>query len=151
MITSLVINPQKLQTQGDGNIRSCIIDCYKNNHKSCSTRLYYSFPKTIEPPDDNDCDSYLIAIVFDAMAEGRRIIVKGSVSRLLLLNLKEYIGCWHKWFPETYKIVDIQAEKVRMDERLNLEPICTFSGGVDGTFTVWKNFKQKHNTEKLNI
>src|SRR6056297_1190827 len=100
MIKSIVINPQKLKTQGDKNIRSCIIDRYNNNHKNCSTRLFYSFPKTIEPPDDIDCDSYLIAILFDAMAEGRSIIVKGSVSRLLLLNLKKYIGCWHKWVPE---------------------------------------------------
>ncbi len=58
------------------------------------------FDSSIEPPSADDCDSYLLAVIMDAMKENRNIIVKGTVSAQLLSNLVEYQTAWNKWLPD---------------------------------------------------
>jgi hypothetical protein len=105
----------------------------------------------VEPPDDLDCDSYLLAALMEATSEGRQIIVKGSVSLKLLSNLIEYQSAWHKWLPEEYSIVDIQVESTRENERPVSGAICAFSGGVDSMFSVWMHSQNKNSYRSQHI
>lgn len=103
------------------------------------------------PPEEKDCDSYLLAVIMDAMAEGRDIVVNGSVSLGLLGNLVEYQSAWNKWLPETYSIIDIKVDSVRENERPVSGAICAFSGGVDSMFSVWRHSQGKNSYRSKNI
>lgn len=149
---SIIITPLKTKSYDGMHLRSCEIERLDNNILIDRSTLFFSFPDKFKPPEDNDCDNYLIALIFDAMFEQRKIIVNGSVSRLLLRNIKEFQGCWTKWLPDLYSIVEINVDHVRKEkEPINSDSICAFSGGVDATFSVWRNYKQRNSVEAYKI
>ncbi|MFW5886390.1 MAG: hypothetical protein ACOCUL_01410, partial [Bacteroidota bacterium] len=133
------------------NIRTCKIDRYSDNEITDSREIFFALPEDIELPEDNDCDSYLLAMLMDGMQEKRKIIVKGSVSGTLLSNLTEYQGIWDKWIPGLYNKTEIIPDKIRERDRMNNSVLCAFSGGVDSTFSVWKNTIQKNVYQKYKI
>ncbi|PHS71466.1 MAG: hypothetical protein COB23_00350 [Methylophaga sp.] len=141
----LILEPEKLE-RSDGNIiRRCTVKREDDNAQVDLQTLWFQFPETIKLPEDSDCDSYLLALLMDAMYENRKIIVKGSVSQILLSNLVEYQSAWHKWLPDVYHIVDIGVESIRDNDGPVPGAICAFSGGVDATFSVWRH-SQKRNS-----
>ncbi len=105
------------------------------------------------PPDDNDCDSYLLDTIMDAMSEGRDVVVRGSVSLGLLSNLIEYQSAWNKWLPETYSNIDIKVDSIRKEKLPASGAICAFSGGVDATFSVWRHSQRKchYRSQKIKL
>lgn len=140
---SIVIDPLKKERKGNRYIRRCILTRWDGNKKVRSDELFFSFPVTVNPPDDNDCDAYLLATVMDAMSENRTITVKGSVSAELLVNIREFQGCWKLWLPDEFNEIGIEADAIREGEKQNPHVMCAFSGGVDATFSVWRhNMKQ---------
>ncbi len=147
----IFIIPLETEEKEDTYIRSCKLDRYDEDALVKSAHLYYAFPKFISPPEKNDCDAYLTAILMDAMSEQRKIIVRGSVSKLLLVNLMEFQGCWNKWLPETYRKVEIQVNEIRHGQKVNHDAICAFSGGVDSTFSVWRNYTNRNQIAAIHI
>lgn len=149
----IVIEPQSIKTLDDHHIRSCTIERFDNDLLIDKQTLWFKFPIQVPPPDYDDCDSYLLAIILDAMAEKRNIIIKGSTSLELLSNLVEYQSVWHKWLPDTYTIITISVEKIRKHETPVHGAISAFSGGVDGTFSVWRHSQSKNSyrSQKINF
>jgi hypothetical protein len=142
----IILEPQKLKVENDTNIRECKITRVDNenlNEKHQQDILWFKFTNLIPPPKYDDCESYLLAILFDAMRENRAIVIKGAISSELLNNLREYQGAWNKWHPELYSIIDIRADIIRNDDT-EIYPnnsICAYSGGLDSLFTVWRYSK----------
>lgn len=149
----IIIEPLPVETINDHHIRRCIIKRYDSNAFTDQKELWFKFPKQISPPDDKDCDSYLVAFILDAMAENRDITVKGSVSKELLGNLVEYQAIWNKWLPNNYKIIDIVVETIRENETPVFGAVSAFTGGVDGTFSVWRHSQNKNSyrSQKINF
>ena len=76
----LILEPLAIESQGSDYVRRCSINRVDGDTQVGKNELWFQFSKSISPPEDKDCDSYLLAIIMDAMTEGRDIIVKGSVS-----------------------------------------------------------------------
>lgn len=148
---TLVITPLPHRLEGESIVRSCRVrrvDAKSSGQESDDEReLWFRFDARFEAPAYDDCDSYLLAVLFDAMHEERKIIVEGSVSRGLLANLVELQAVWHKWRWRWYQEVPIEVAHPREAANENMRAagaVCAFSGGVDATFSVWRH------TQKLN-
>lgn len=141
---SLTIEPLPHKIVDEHCERRCKIIRTEQDGSTNETLLWFQFDKSITPPQDEDCDSYLLATIMDAMKERRRIEVKGSVSKELLSNLVEYQAAWSKWLPETYQSIDITCLQVRGQQAKVEGAICAFSGGVDATFSVWTHTQKKN-------
>jgi hypothetical protein len=119
--------------------RSCEIIRSSNSCVESRDKLWFQLPNNILPPEYDDCDSYVLAILMTAMEENRDIVVKGKVSLELLRNLMEYQSAWNKWLPNKYSKIKIKVEAYRCEKSLNDNSICAFSGGVDASFSVWRH------------
>ncbi len=139
---TLRIYPIKLQVLDDQlTRRSCILQRLSGETIEEQDVLYFDLSSTIPLPEDDDCDSFLLAALMDAMSEGRNIEAYGSVSRSLLGNLVEFQAAWHKWLPDMYQLVGMEATRLRSSQKTNNNYIVAFSGGVDATFTVYRHAK----------
>ncbi|WP_068475345.1 hypothetical protein [Saccharicrinis aurantiacus] len=147
----LIIKPKPIVKHNNLQKRYCILERYNSDYLESSKELFYEVPIGIELADYDDCDNYLIAILFEAMSEKRDIIIEGSVSKQLLINAKEYIECWVKWLPNALNIVDIKAQEVRFKGPKNSNCLSAYSGGVDATFSIWKSYKNKNRKDSYNI
>jgi hypothetical protein len=148
--------PLAVQTKDNVIVRSCEIKKYDNEILIDEKKLWFELADIESPPADKDCESYLIAMLLEAMQENRNLIVHGSVSRELLSNLTEYQAIWNKWLPNNFYLVDIQVEEIN-DKNPQIEQqvsgaICAFSGGVDSTFSIWRNSQNKngYRSQKIN-
>lgn len=139
----MVLEPQANESNGEDVIRRCLIQRMNDDMLVSQDELWFQFPLSITPPESTDCDSYLLAMVMDAMREGRKLVVKGTVSQALLSNLTEFQGAWHKWLPNLYNQVDMEVDVARTGEEPLQGAVCAFSGGVDGTFTVWRHSQKR--------
>ena len=147
----IVLEPLDIEVQNSDYVRRCNINRIDGDAQVDQKELWFQFSKLIDPPENNDCDSYLLAVLMDAMIEGRDIIVKGSVSLGLLSNLIEFQSAWNKWLPEIYNIIDIKVDSTRDNKNPASGAICAFSGGIDSTFSVWRHSQGKNSYRSHNI
>jgi hypothetical protein len=145
-----------VQTKDNVLVRACEIKKYDDEILIDEKKLWFELADIGLLPEDKDCESYLIAMLLEAMQERRNIIVHGSVSRELLSNLTEYQSILHKWLPEIFHLVDIQVEIIIENNWQEIKQItgaiCAFSGGVDSTFSIWRNSQNKngYRSQKIN-
>jgi hypothetical protein len=140
----LNLYPQPLEQVGRYVLRSCKIGRQDDDQIINSRLLWYKFPEIENLPADTDSESYLIAVIMEAMSENRKIVVHGRVSRELLANLTEYRDTWCCWLPDVYHPVDFQVDEI-VDNVVRLPgAVCAFSGGVDATFSVWRHTKNRN-------
>lgn len=147
----IIIEPQATRRSDQSNIRSCVIKRTDDSSLQDEVTLWYQLDQSIPLPSDNDCDAYLLALLMDAMQEGRDIELLGSVSKELVGNLIEFQGAWHKWRPDLYQPINIRAQEYREDETTVKGAICAFSGGVDATFSVWRHSQNNNGLRSQNI
>lgn len=103
--------------------------------------LWYKLPAQFEGGLSESMNPYAVAMIFTAMREERDIHLHGSVSKTLLDNLEEFQNAWHNWRPEAYRKITIKADEEVDDfkcDRSN-DAIATFSGGVDGAFSIYRH------------
>jgi len=148
-----VLEPLALESNESDYIRRCNILVFEGVNQVDKKELWFEFSKSVNPPKDKDCDSYLLAAIMDAMKENTNITVKGSVSRQLLSNLIEFQSIWKKWLPHIYHLIDITVDCIRDDSSKVPGAICAFSGGVDATFSVWRHSQSKcsYRSQKINL
>jgi hypothetical protein len=82
-------------------------------------------------------------MILAAMRESSDIHAHGNVSKHLLDNLDEFQDAWANWRPEVYRKITISADR-EIDDHIcpeDSDAIATFSGGVDGAFTVYRHAK----------
>lgn len=129
----------------------------EKNHVCISTRiefekdnpdipdiLWYRFPKKYKNIISRNSNGFLIPLVPAAMSLGEDIHVKGEISSQLAYNLREYQRILNFWKPEWYKVVEIKYD--RYEKPINVKKprgvMCSFSGGVDSFYTLWKHLPQ---------
>ncbi|MEM9772855.1 MAG: hypothetical protein AAF889_14910, partial [Cyanobacteria bacterium P01_D01_bin.73] len=152
MTKYMELEPIKSEVQDGICTRRCKITRFDGEVQTDVSTLWFQFDDSVQPPADNDCDSYVLTTVMLAMKEGRDIRVKGSVSKQLLSNLVEYQSIWAKWLPESYFFVDIAVDELRQEYDPVPGAVCAFSGGVDATFSVWRHSQNKwgHRSQTIN-
>ncbi len=149
----LILTPLEHKIINDVCERRCKITRIDRDGEENTIDLWFKFSKSISLPKDDDCDSYTLAVIMDAMKENRNIEIKGSVSEELLSNLVEYQAAWNKWLPNTYSKIDIFCNNIRKTSERSPGAICAFSGGVDATFSVLRHSKSKlsYRSKKINL
>ncbi len=137
-MNKIFIIPSYLEECDGFYTRSCKI--VENNSEEI---LWFRFPSSITPPANDDCDSYLLAVLMDGMKKKLDIHVKGGVSKSLLINLDEYQAIWNKWCPKEYSIIKITVDFFQEENVSARGNVCAFSGGLDSTFSVWRHTQKK--------
>ena len=148
---SLLIEPLSLEKKDDQIIRACHVIRLNNGKEVNRNKLWFQFASHIQPSNAEDCDSYILCLLMDAMTEGRAVTVNGSVSKSLLSNLTEYQRAWHMWRPDLYTVVDIEVKELRKDIAKVDGAVCAFSGGADSMFTVWQHTQKQNSYRTQNI
>ena len=131
--------PQALKSDESGQTRSCLLKQTTASENSTEQELWFAYPINLPMPEDDDCDSYLLATLLPAMQLRAAIRVHGSVSHELLANLTELQYVWNKWLPERYFLIDIQVDRIRESDVQVDGAIAAFSGGVDAQFTAYRH------------
>ena len=149
-VEKIVINPQPDKKVADKHIRSCEVVRIHNDEITDSRILWFELCDSVTPPDNLDCDAYLLSIIMDAMKERRDLHINGDVSQELLSNLVEYQTAWNKWLPNKYSIINITTNEIRK-RTASPKAICAFSGGVDATFSVWRHSQEKYSYRSQEI
>ncbi len=102
--------------------------------------LWYRVPTALRSSVTHSADPFVAGVLFDTMLVGGRLVVHGDVSPSLLRNLEELQLAWEKWRPETYRRVEIVADKqVEAQAADTTAAVMPFSGGVDSCFTAWRH------------
>lgn len=102
--------------------------------------LWYRMPTHYREAITDQCDAFVMAVLFWAMKRASTLTVHGPVSPSLLQNLTEYQAAWVCWRPQHYRLVEIKADLEREPAPAPQEQaIVTFSGGVDSCFTVLRH------------
>jgi len=171
---TLHIYPLEQRIDKSKHIRSCSIVKLNNDFKEDEFILWFKFNNLefISDIDDNDCDSYLLSMIHDAMVENRKIVVHGSVSESLLNNLVEYINIWSTWCNVDYyghtkevkcNYIEIDVENIVEDYNIHDQisygvpyqdhsaAVLAFSGGVDSMFSLWSHYNNElsHQNKKI--
>ncbi|MDI4509524.1 hypothetical protein E6P75_04775 [Moraxella osloensis] len=151
MSNSIQILPNKINKNEKSQTRSCQIAISNQNNVISNKKIWFEYPIDLPLPDDDNCDSYLLATLLPAMTMKADIVVKGNVSKELLANLTELQLVWHKWLPDSYHIVEIKVDSIRENEVRLPYAVVAFSGGVDAQFSAYRHATGKagYATKKL--
>ncbi|RKF14388.1 hypothetical protein DBZ36_17190 [Alginatibacterium sediminis] len=138
---------------GDGYFkRICEINRFSGDNKESTKEFWIRVEHQVpEGFDETDCSAYLLAMIFDAMAENRNIVIRGAVDRALLMNLTEFMAAWSVWLPDSYSFVDIKVDLVIEKTPVNNKAVCAYSGGVDATFTVNRHVNKTFGFASLDL
>ena len=139
----LVVNPPELVRNGSSWRRQVRLERVGGGaNRSIENTLWFEVVSdAVPPPPDHDVESFLLATLFLAMAEGRDLAVRGAASRTLLANLSEFRDAWNCWAPETYAAVEFEPDSIVEDEGSGAptSAVVAVSGGVDSYFTTWRH------------
>jgi hypothetical protein len=143
----MILEPAPRVVRAGQTIRQCSVIRLDEGKRVRKDTLWFEMPERHGLFEDDDCDVYLIAMLMDAMTEGRELVVKGAVSQRLLSNLTEYQAIWSTWVPEVYHEVAIEVDRFRVipphQTTVPRRAVCAFSGGVDAAFTVWRHARRQ--------
>lgn len=110
-----------------------------------SSEVWWQVPQEWADAISPTNDFALVTHFFHAMRLGGKLRVEGPVSPSLLANLEELNACWVRWRPAAYRGVRVEAaETVELapagdGPEAPQEAICSFSGGVDSCYTLWRH------------
>jgi exopolysaccharide biosynthesis predicted pyruvyltransferase EpsI len=98
--------------------------------------IWFRYDNAHSPFANENADSFLLAVLMNAMRRGRDIVVRNApVSAGLMSRLERFQLAWIRWRPEL-NLVDIRAESESNPTRKPPNrALLAFSGGVDSCFT----------------
>jgi len=106
-------------------------------------KLWYKLPARFKEKLSGSFNHFVVGTIFTAMRESSDLVVHGEVSKTLLTNIEEFQAAWSSWHPDRYKRIEIIADKEidHPEHKRTNDTLATFSGGVDGSFTVYRHYK----------
>lgn len=134
----IVLTPLDDHWNGAQLTRACRLQFIDNGQETRTETLWFRFETARKfAPEKDNCDSYLLCMMLDAMHQRRDIIINGNVSRTLLSNLTEWQAIFNHWFPDDYAIIGIHPRNIVEEAAPAAGTTCAFSGGLDSLYTVW--------------
>jgi hypothetical protein len=107
-------------------------------------RLWWRFPAEWRDALTLWADPFLVGFLFPIMSWQRDVMIEGTVSPSLLLNLEQYMAMWRAWMPQRYQPVEIRArEETESPAPAEAgQTIMPFSCGVDSSFTLYRHCRR---------
>jgi len=139
---SLHLWPEPEACEGLGVTRACRLERRNGGPPAGASRLWYSLPDLGGDEPAEPAEPFLMAALVHAMAEGRDLLLHAGASAELLGSLAEFRDAWHRWRPDTYAPIAIEADQVtpRGAPRVRgAGVVASYSGGVDSSFTIWQH------------
>lgn len=139
-MSELVLSPVPAAANGDMLRQACRLRRISGSTSSPAL-LWWDCPRDLPPLPAGDAESFLIATLFAAMAEGRDVRIEGSVGHRLLANLEEFMIAWSRWKPKIYRRIRITPDEIRAEapRTWSRTAVAAFSGGVDASHAVWRH------------
>ncbi len=91
------------------------------------------------PLPTGSADAFVLAAVPVFMHRAEPMNVSAPVSRRLLAGLDNCQSAWSRWNPSPYARVGISAEERVEGYPTSGRAMCSFTGGVDGTYSVLRH------------
>lgn len=144
-MSELVLSPMPAAVNGGVLRQGCRLRRMDGSSGAAADLLWWESPPDLPPLPDGDAESFLIASLFAAMAEGRDVRVEGSVGQRLLANLEEFMIAWARWKPAIYRCVRILPDEIRTEapRPWSRTAVAAFSGGVDASHAVWRHHSRQ--------
>jgi hypothetical protein len=123
-----------------GVVRTCRIERAGPGASVPAAALWFSLPDLGAGMAAEPDEPFLAAALVQAMAEGRDLVLHGAASAELLGNLLEFRDVWHRWAPQRYARIGIDADTVSprgVPRERGAGVVTGFSAGVDSFFTLW--------------
>ena len=139
---SLHLWPEPEAREGLGVTRACRLERRNGGPLAGVPRLWYSLPDLGGREPAEPGEPFLLAALVHAMAEGRDLVLHAAASAELLGNLAEFRDAWHRWRPDSYAAIDIEADRVTprgTPRGRGAGVVASYSGGVDSSFTLWQH------------
>jgi hypothetical protein len=148
----MIIFQPKITEEGNEISVSARVALENPRNKAPET-LWFKFPQHYGNYITDRSDAFIVGLLPSAMALGEKIIVEGTTSPRLAYGLREYQQVLHAWWPEQFKIVEIQYSNLQ-ESNSSVSPSAVgsaFSGGVDSFYTLWKHLPSNENIAKYQI
>lgn len=134
----LIIHQPEILTS-EGTITSWAAIEYENRRPGQPELLWYRFPESYREFISEQSDAFLLPGMMLALHLGEDIEVRGRVSPKLAKYLIDYLRVLSVWMPEYVRPIEITCQKLASIDARPTAIGSFFSGGVDSTFTLWKN------------
>jgi hypothetical protein len=109
-----------------------------------SQELWFIFPSSCRDNVTDHLNGFVVALLPLAMTLEEDMQMEGVLSPRLLRGLEEYQSIQCAWKPTSFKPIKIESDLLQPTERDRSEPVvgCSFSGGVDSSFTLWRHLPE---------
>jgi len=132
----IIHHPEILEEGGEIRVSSRIeID---DSGSGYPDRLWFRFPENYRDYVTDRSDGFAVALLPLAMALGEKMCVRGVMSPLLALGMREYQHIQTTWHPKRLQTVGIEYDTLASLQTSDvLGGVATaFSGGVDSFYTL---------------
>lgn len=138
---SLHLWPEPEVRDGFGVRRACRLERRTSGAEPGTATLWYSLPDLGGGEPAEPAEPFLLAALVHALVEGRDLVLHAAASAELLGNLAEFRDAWHRWRPDSYAAIAIEADRVtpRGPRVRGAGVAASYSGGVDSSFTLWQH------------
>lgn len=139
---SLHLWPEADTRGGLGVTRACRLERRNGESRAGAATLWYSLPDLGGAAPVEPAEPFLLAALVHAMGEGRDLVLHAAASAELLGNLAEFRDAWHRWRPDSYAPIAIEADRVTprgAPRARSAGVVASYSGGVDSSFTIWQH------------
>ena len=136
----MIIHEPNISKDGGESIVSSRIE-FQNSKIQAPDTIWFKVHQDYHEFITERTDAFVAAMLPLAMSIGENLEVRGRVSSRLAYGLREYQYIANGWWPDQYKIIDINYSQLEScDPTQTAGAVCsTFSGGVDSFYTLWKH------------
>src|SRR5262249_41917706 len=96
----------------------------------------FEWPRDYVPVDHIGYDPFAVAALTLATVAGESMLVEGTISNELYLNLVEAVGVYHWYFPNLSQQIEVIAGVESCGRSATSRVGTFFSGGVDSIFNI---------------
>lgn len=94
-------------------------------------------------------DAFAAAVLPVASAMGETLEVRGAVSPRLAWGLRQLLGVYRFWYPESSQPIELVFPRLEEAPRRGAYAGCGFSGGVDSLYTMLRYLPRNQRTAEL--
>ena len=115
--------------------------------------LWFAFPGGCARGVSHHLDGFAVALLPLAMTLGEDLHLEGVLSPRLFRGLGEYQRIQCAWKPTSFKPVRIRVERLHQAKPETLETgvACSYSGGIDSSYTLWRHLPDNERDPKYQI
>ena len=115
--------------------------------------LWFRFPGSCKDHVTDHLNGFAVALLPLAMTLGENLQMEGVLSPHLLRGMREYQRIQCAWKPTFFKPVSIDPDQLQPSEMglLGTGVGCSFSGGVDSSYTLWRHLPENEPMQQYRI